>query len=197
MRLSMKPIYAVLGSSVLEISGASTGTAYVDLAISRGTATGLGSGFIYGFPDNGTEAETSIPDHLVVGMGFRANRAGGAQIDAPGWAFGGMAGYQPRFYSALSNYRTSRKYSADFILLPHDLWGAQGGANADTPFPGDNGNWTEMEIFLDQLISDMNANGMIDGVVIDLWNEPDGSGFWARSWDQYLEYFGRSYAVFK
>ncbi|KAI0151022.1 glycoside hydrolase superfamily [Pestalotiopsis sp. NC0098] len=186
-----------VASSAATVESRSAGTAYVQLAYSAGTATHLGSGFIYGFPDNGVEASSAIPDSYLTDIGFRTGRAGGAQIAAPGWMYGGKAAYDGRFASALSNYQTARKYGADFILLPHDLWGAQGGATASDLFPGDNGNWTEMELFFDQLISDMNANDMLDGVVIDIWNEPDGSGFWAKSWDQYLEYYGRAHNIFK
>ncbi|KAB5577962.1 glycoside hydrolase superfamily [Coniochaeta sp. 2T2.1] len=168
------------------------GTATVDLHSPLGAPQFLGSGFIYGFPDNGVQPETVIPDHLVTGFKFNANRAGGAQIPAKGWATGGLAGYQARFDSALSNYRTTRKYGGEFILLPHDIWGADGGQGASVPYPGDGGDWENMEAFWNQLISDLKANNMLDGLVLDLWNEPDLDIFWARSWDQYLEYFVRA-----
>ena len=190
---------AVVLSSVLVASSAtvlprqsSSGTATVNLAVTRGQANNLGSGFIYGWPDNGTSIDNAIPDYLVTGFKFNANRAGGAQISAPGWATGGYEGYIGRFNSALSNYRTTRKYGGEFILLPHDLWGADGGATSTTPFPGDNGNWTNMEAFWKQVMADLKANRMLDSLIIDLWNEPDGSGFWARSWGQYLEYWSRA-----
>ncbi|CAI6241493.1 unnamed protein product [Periconia digitata] len=166
-------------------------TATVNLNNSIGATKFLASGFIYGFPDNGTNAQTSIPDYLIKDIKFGATRAGGAQISAPGWASGGYeGGYQKRFESALSNYRSARKYGGAFILLPHDLWGAQGGGAPQ--FPGDDGNWSEMEKFWNQVIADVKDNDMLDGLVIDIWNEPDGSGFWARSWAQYVEYYVRT-----
>lgn len=186
---------AILSLLPLAVSQASNGAAYVDLSTPRGTATALAAGFLYGFPDNNYDAATAIPNYLVTEMGFRTNRAGGAQIDAGGWAYGE---YTPRFESAFSNYQTTRKYGGDFILLLSDLWGAQGGYTDTTPFPGDNGNWTFMEEFLDQVISDMISYGMIDDVAVDLWNEPDGNEtFWPRPWEQYLEYWARAYAIFK
>ncbi|KAH6962497.1 glycoside hydrolase family 39 protein [Ilyonectria sp. MPI-CAGE-AT-0026] len=163
------------------------GTATVNLAVSNGAANALGSGFIYGFPDNGTSVSTAIPDHFLTDIRFQTGRAGGAQTDSDGWMNSGRAGYTGRLDSTLSNYRTARKFGAQFIMLPHDMWGAQGGMSETDLHPGDNGDWTEMERFLDQLISDMQANDMLDGVIIDLWNEPDLDGFWHRSWDQYLE----------
>jgi hypothetical protein len=32
--------------------------------------------------------------------------------------------------------------------------------------------------FLSALISDIKDNDLIDGVTIDIWNEPDGRNFW-------------------
>ncbi|KAH7007686.1 hypothetical protein EDB80DRAFT_523501, partial [Ilyonectria destructans] len=52
-------------------------------------------------------------------------------------------------------------------------------------------DWSDMETFLRQLISDIKDNSMLDGLVIDLWNEPDLDTFWDRSWSQYVEYFFR------
>lgn len=104
---------------------------------------------------------------------------------------------QNRFQSCLDNYNTARKYGANFIFLIHDLWGADGTQNSSAPYPGDNGDWSYWDDYFNQLIADMQANNMIDGVVIDLWNEPDGNGFWARSQDQYLQYWGRSYDQFR
>ncbi|KAJ0345045.1 hypothetical protein COL26b_010114 [Colletotrichum chrysophilum] len=170
----------------------SAGAATVDVSQTTGQAAFLGSGFIYGFPDNGQDADNSIPDHFLTNIKFRTCRAGGAQIAASGWAIGGEEGYRGRFDSTLSNYRTTRKYNADFILLPHDIWGSQGGSSADFPFPGDNGDWSGMEAFIRRLISDVRANNMLDGLVFDLWNEPDLEGFWNRPWSQYVEYYVRA-----
>jgi hypothetical protein len=185
---------ALTGLTAASISerNASAGTATVLLAKSVGEAQFLGSGFIYGWPDNGTSTDTSIPDYLVTGFKFNANRAGGAQIPAKGWATGGYEGYLGRFNSALSNYRTTRKYGGEFILLPHDLWGADGGQGSTSPYPGDSGNWTNMETFWNQTIKDLKANNMLDGLVVDIWNEPDLDIFWARPWPQYVEYYVRA-----
>ncbi len=171
---------------------ASAGTATVVLTKSIGEPKFLGSGFIYGWPDNGTSIDTAIPDYLVTGFKFNANRAGGAQIPAKGWATGGYQGYLGRFDSALSNYRTTRKFGGEFILLPHDLWGADGGQGSTSPYPGDNRNWTNMEVFWNQTIKDLKANDMLAGLVVDIWNEPDLDIFWARPWAQYVEYYVRA-----
>ena len=95
----------------------------------------------------------------------------------------------------MSNYKSARKYGGAFILLPHDLWGAQGGGAP--PFPGDKGNWSEMEKFWNQIIANLKNNNMLEGLVIDIWNEPYGSGFWARSWAQYVEYYIRATKIIR
>lgn len=174
---------------------ADNSTAIVHLQKTHGSASALGSGFIYGFPDNGTSVSTAIPSHFVTDIGFRTCRAGGAQTDAKGWSAGGIEGYQGRFDSALSNYRTTRFYGGDFILLPHDIWGADGGQGSNAIYPGDDGNWTSLEAFYTRLAADMKAADMTAGMTVDLWNEPDLDLFWNRTWDQYLEYWQRSFTL--
>ncbi|KAJ0385211.1 hypothetical protein COL922a_006807 [Colletotrichum nupharicola] len=166
---------------------AASGAATVDLSTSTGEARFLGSAFIYGFPDNGTDADSSIPDYFATDIKFNACRAGGAQTPYAGWTGGGYDGYIGRFNSTLSNYRTTRKFGAGFILLPHDLWGSDGSLGGDGLYPGDNGDWSEMEAFLAQVIKDLKENDMLEGLVFDIWNEPELEIFWARAWDQYLE----------
>lgn len=62
-------------------------------------------------------------------------------------------------------------------------------------FPGDNGNWTEMEVFYGRLVNDPKENDMLEGLVFDLWNEPDLTIFWNRTWEQYLEYYVRAHEI--
>ena len=183
---------ANVSASSLVRRQAPNGVAKVNLATRTGKATFLGSGFIYGWPNNGVEADSTIPEYLAKDIKFNANRAGGAQTPSRGWAYGGYKPYLPRFQSTLSNYRTTRKYGGEFILLVHDLWGADGSTKNTTLHPGDNGSWTEMETFLKQLCDDIKANNMTEGLVMDIWNEPELNIFWSRSWSQYLEYYVRA-----
>lgn len=39
----------------------------------------------------------------------------------------------------------------------------------------------------------MNANDATAGLSVDIWNEPDGTNFWDRTQEQYLEMWGRTY----
>ena len=170
------------------------GVATVDLSKTTGSAKILASGWIYGFPDNGTDVDTSIPANFITDIKFGASRSGGAQTPSRGW-IDGYKGYLPRFKSTLSNYRTTRKYNGDFILLVHDLWGADG--SSIPHFPGDNGDWTKTDAFLKQLTDDIRTNNMLEGLVLDIWNEPDESNFWARTWDQYLAYYVHAHNYFR
>ena len=192
----MKLTNAILQSLAFGLSlGSATPScnqvATVNLNTRVGKARNLASGFIYGFPDNGTEADDSIPSYLVRGINFHANRAGGAQLVPRGWV-GGYEDYVARFNSTLSNYKTTRKYGGDFILLVHDIWGADGSLGDAGPYPGDDGNWGDMEVYLRQLCDDIKSHDMLDGLVMDLWNEPELDIFWARPWAQYVEYYVRA-----
>lgn len=186
----------VLLSTCLSVDAQAKGTATVLLARLHGSPQNIASGFIYGIPDNGSSVSTQIPEILYRDIGFDATRAGGAQLVAPnrGWAWGEYPG---RFASALSNYRTARASGANFILLPHDLWGADSLNEANVKYPGDNGDWSGYEKFLTTLFADMKSNGMVEGVLYDIWNEPDISGFWPRTWSQYLDLWSRTHKKLK
>lgn len=165
-----------------------SGTSTVTLSNNTGTPAHLASGFIYGIPDTANQ----IPDHFYTDIGFNFARAGGAQVLAPGrgWIWNEYAG---RFASVLSNYKTARKYNANFIFLIHDLWGADGSQNSSAPYPGDNGVWTSWDAYLTRVIADVKANSMTAGLYIDIWNEPDLSYFWTKGEAQYLQMWGRTY----
>ncbi|KAH7418322.1 glycoside hydrolase family 39 protein [Cadophora sp. MPI-SDFR-AT-0126] len=167
-----------------------SGTSVVNLSNNTGTPGHLASGILYGIPDTANQ----IPDHFYTDIGFNYARAGGAQVGAPGrgWIWG-LSEYKVRFASALSNYKTARKYNAPFIFLIHDLWGADGTQNSSAPYPGDNGDWTSWDKYLTQWISDIKANGATAGLSVDIWNEPDLTVFWNRGQAQYIQMWGRTY----
>ncbi|KAJ5080809.1 hypothetical protein N7456_013519 [Penicillium angulare] len=171
-----------------------TVTAQVNFNNNTGTPEHLASGLLYGVPDTLNQ----IPSHFYENIGYNYERAGGAQVAAPGrgWIWG-LTEYKNRFKSALSNYQTAREYDATFIFLIHDLWGADGTQNSSAPYPGDNGDWSSWDEYLTQLFSDMKSNDMTTSLVVDIWNEPDGSGFWNREQDQYLQMWGRTYYKFR
>lgn len=103
-----------------------------------------------------------------------------------------------RFATVLDNYITTRANGGTFILLIHDLWGADGTQSSTAPYPGDDGDWSSWDDYLAQLFSDLAANSMTTDLVVDIWNEPDlGTTFWGRTQAQYLEMWGRTYYKFR
>ncbi|MCT9112580.1 RICIN domain-containing protein [Streptomyces mirabilis] len=157
----------------------------VDFSTAGGAPTYHASGMIYGMTPDG-----SLPqDHFFTDIKWHFMRAGGAQLNSGGYATS-LADYQTRWASTLAQYKRTAALGGTFVLLPHDLWGADG--TTSQGWPGDNGDWTQFDAFVTQLISDVKANNMT--VQWDLWNEPDGSGFWGASQTQYLQMWSRFYA---
>jgi hypothetical protein len=185
--LATLPLCIIAAPSVLPRQS-SQDTATVDLTAGarRGAPQNLASGVLYGIPDDPTQ----IPDHFYSDMGFNYARVGGAQLDAGGWV-DGLETYYARFNNTRDNYLQARKFGAKVIILPHDIWGTDH-ATQSSNWPGDNGNWTDYDNYLNQLIGDLKINDMLDGLVYDTWNEPDGS-FWDRSQAQYLDLWSRTY----
>ncbi|GHH80627.1 RICIN domain-containing protein [Streptomyces capitiformicae] len=158
----------------------------VDFASAGGAPTYRASGMIYGLTADGSLP----PDHFFKDIKWHFMRAGGAQLNGGGYATS-LAHYQTRWNSTLAQYKRTKALGGTFVILPHDLWGADG--TTSQGFPGDNGNWTLFDNFVNQLISDVKANNMT--VEWDLWNEPDLSGFWGRSQSQYLQMWSRFHAA--
>ncbi|KAF5645131.1 glycoside hydrolase family 39 [Fusarium sp. NRRL 52700] len=190
-------------------------TATVFLDQPSGKPEKLASGWIYGFPDNvdGT-TNTDIPQKYIKDVGFKYNRAGGAQTPYKGWSrneyevahFPSLAFPVPfrfigvpttfnkgHWISILSNYRTTRRNGGKFILLIHDLWGTDNTQGKGFPYPGDGGTWKNWNAFLDQVFSDTLKNKMTAGLEIDISNEPDLNLFWDAPQTQYLSTWKRTY----
>ncbi|OIJ90383.1 beta-xylosidase [Streptomyces sp. MUSC 14] len=157
----------------------------VDFAAAGGAPTYRASGMIYGMTPDG-----SLPqDHFFKDIKWHFMRAGGAQLNSGGYGTS-VADYQTRWNATLAQYKRTAALGGTFVLLPHDLWGAD--STTSQGWPGDNGDWTKFDNFVTQLINDVRANHMT--VEWDLWNEPDGRGFWAPSQSQYLQMWSRFYA---
>lgn len=171
----------------------SSQTVTVDFSTDLGTPSYRTSGFIYGLSEDGTQP----PQNMQSDIKIKFIRASGAQLGCPagGWANGGYKGFIRRWNSVKGYYRRCKAIGATFILLPHDLWGAD--LACDVPvWPGDNNDWTNFNNFVDQIIKNAEEAGMTGGdVQWDLWNEPDCCGFWEphRSQHQYLEMWKRFY----
>ncbi|WP_431912222.1 ricin-type beta-trefoil lectin domain protein [Nonomuraea jabiensis] len=155
----------------------------VDFSAGGGSPTYRASGWIYGM----TENASAPPDHFYTDVKFRYMRAGGAQLDSPGGWVSGK--YDRRWNSTRAQLLRTRSLGGEFILLVHDLWGADG--YPILRFPGDNGDWTDYDNFLTRLINDVRATGAT--VQWDLWNEPNITLFWNRPQSQYFEMWRRAY----
>nr|WP_062341539.1 RICIN domain-containing protein [Herbidospora sakaeratensis] len=154
----------------------------VNFATTGASPSYRASGWIYGMTENGS----GPADHFYRDVKFRSMRAGGAQLPGGGWVSGG---YDRRWNSTVAQARRTIALGGQFILLPHDLWGADGAGISR--FPGDNGDWTDYDNFLTRVINDVRAAGLT--VQWDLWNEPNITLFWNRPQSQYLELWRRSY----
>ncbi|GAA1383977.1 RICIN domain-containing protein [Catellatospora chokoriensis] len=155
----------------------------VNFSVTGGSPTYRASGWIYGM----TEDASGPADHFYTDVKFRYMRAGGAQLDSPGGWVSGR--YQRRWNATLAQARRTSALGGQFVILPHDLWGADG--YAISRFPGDNGDWTDYDNFLTRLIGDVRAAGIT--VQWDIWNEPNLNLFWNRSQAQYFELWRRTY----
>ncbi|NUT95383.1 MAG: beta-xylosidase [Saccharothrix sp.] len=155
----------------------------VDFSVTGAAPTYRASGWIYGM----TEDASAPADNFFRDVKFRYMRAGGAQLDSPGGWVSGK--YDRRWNATRAQLLRTRALGGEFVLLPHDLWGADG--YPISRFPGDNGDWTDFDNFLTRLIADVRATGA--PVQWDLWNEPNITLFWNRPQSQYLELWRRSY----
>ncbi|MGW4214427.1 RICIN domain-containing protein [Lentzea sp. NPDC004789] len=155
----------------------------VDFSVTNGTPTYRASGWIYGM----TENAAAPADHFFRDVKFRYMRAGGAQLDSPGgWVQGK---YDRRWNATRAQLLRTRQLGGEFVLLVHDLWGADG--YPISRFPGDNGNWSDYDAFLTRVIDDVRATGV--PVQWDLWNEPNITTFWNRPQSQYFELWRRAF----
>jgi hypothetical protein len=154
----------------------------VNFAAATAAPTYRASGWIYGMTENGA----APPDHFFTDVRYRAMRAGGAQLPGSGWVGGG---YDRRWNATRAQMLRTRALGGKFVLLPHDLWGADGAPIAR--FPGDNGDWTDYNNFLTRVINDVKATGV--PVEWDIWNEPNITPFWNRGQAQYFELWRRTY----
>ncbi|MEV4282056.1 RICIN domain-containing protein [Actinoplanes xinjiangensis] len=154
----------------------------VDFAAVTTAPTHRASGWIYGMTENGA----APPDHFFTDIRYQAMRAGGAQLPGGGWVGGG---YDRRWNATRAQMLRTRALGGRFVLLPHDLWGADGAAISR--FPGDNGDWTDYDDFLTRVINDVKATGI--PVEWDIWNEPNITPFWNRTQAQYFELWRRTH----
>ena len=160
-------------------AGAADTTVAIDLSQPGAAPTHAGAGFLYGLTQDGSGPADSLLQPLQPTL----FRGGGARIAGGGWIGDGYAagtGYRDRISGALSQAKrvTAAPYGASYHLLVSDLYGADTTQPANTVYPCDNGNCANWTAFIDQVVGDVQASGA--KVSYDIWNEPDGTGFWQR-----------------
>ncbi|GIM93673.1 RICIN domain-containing protein [Paractinoplanes toevensis] len=184
-RIARTLVVALAGFGVLAAASparADDQSISVNFAATTAAPTHRAAGWIYGMTENGA----APPDHFFTDVDYRAMRAGGAQLPGSGWQGGG---YDRRWNATRAQMLRTRALGGTFILLAHDLWGADG-ANIGR-YPGDNGDWNDYNNFLTRVIADVKATGV--PVQWDIWNEPNISIFWNRPQSQYFELWRRTY----
>jgi Glycosyl hydrolases family 39 len=180
---------AAATATALALTAAGLATAQASTAAAAGVTVNLaslgkapnqaGSGFLYGLTQDGS----GPADALMQPLRPTLFRGGGARIAGHGWLGDGYragTGYRVRADSAIAQARrvTAAPYNAAYHLLVSDVWGADTEQPAGTVYPCDNGDCGNWQTFVRTLVTDVRASGVRVGY--DIWNEPDGTGFWQR-----------------
>ena len=151
----------------------------LDMAVAQGAPTYLGSGFIYGISEDGTQPPTALLSDIKV-QGFRAGRGttGGC----------GQAAWDTHWKVIKGYYSKAKEMGVPMLILVSDDY------QYSCPLPGDGGDWTTFTTFMGQLIDNVKANGMTGpDVRWELWNEADYSGFWTGTQAQWLDTWKHAY----
>jgi hypothetical protein len=150
----------------------------VNFASTAGTASGVGSGFLYGLSQDGTGPGGG----LLASLAPTSGRGGGARLAGGGWIGDGYTdgtGFTTRIDSAIDQARrlNNEPTHATYDLLLSDLYGADTTQPSDTVYPCASGNCANWISFIDDVVADVQAAGV--NVNYDIWNEPDNASFWA------------------
>ncbi|WP_372440814.1 lectin [Actinacidiphila acididurans] len=173
-------------------ASAATKTLSVDLAQTRGPATGVGEGFLYGVSQDGTQPA----DQYLQPLGINAFRGGG--WFSGGWikdnySYGSATKADIDSIVAQARRLTQPPYHAEYQVLVSDLWGNNGGQPSNETYPCDNGNCSNWISFIDSTVGALQASGL--PFAYDIYNEPDISVFWTRGMNspQYFQMWDTAY----
>jgi hypothetical protein len=164
-------------------SEAATASLSVNLAATRGAATGVGSGILYGINQDGSQPA----NQFVQPLRLTAFRGGGHA--SRGWIgdnyqFG--SGTQADVNSAVSQARRLGA-ATQYQAILSDMYGADGGQPANTMWPCTNGNCANWVSFIDSTVGALQGSGV--RFAYDVWNEPDISAFWPNASVNSTQYF--------
>jgi ricin-type beta-trefoil lectin protein len=155
----------------------------VNLASTRGPATGVGEGILYGINQDGSVPATS---QFVQPLRLNAFRGGGHV--SRGWIGDGNrfgTGTQADINSVVAQAR--RMPQVQYQVILSDLYGADGGQPANTIWPCTNGDCSNWISFLDSVVGALQGSGL--RFAYDIWNEPDISAFWPNASVNSTQYF--------
>ncbi len=158
----------------------------VNLSSTRGAATGVGEGFLYGVSQDGTQP----PDSLLQPLGFNAFRGGGHVTR--GWIGDGYqygSGTQTDVNTVIGQARrfTQSPYHAQYQVILSDIYGNDGGQPSNTMYPCTNGDCSNWVKFIDAVVGPLQATGL--PFAYDIYNEPDISVFWPNGSVNSTQYF--------
>jgi len=172
--------FSALISGVVASAGPASATAEtvtVNLASTSGTATGAGSGFLYGLSQTGTAPTPG----LLAALDPTSDRGGGARLSGDGWIGDGYtagAGFNARMTMSIDQAEQTALLPSHptYDLLVSDLFGADTTEPSNTVWPCTSGNCSNWISFIDTVVGDVQAAGV--SVRYDIWNEPDNNSFW-------------------
>lgn len=115
--------------------------------------------------------------------------SGGAQTPTSGWGHS-VEAYKARFATVVQDAKRIHARGGVQVIKISDLWGADATQPSSFPYPGDNGDWSSYDRFIQQLISDVKSSGVAinERTQLEPYNEPDLPNlFWRRGQEQYLQ----------
>ena len=184
---------AVAGSGIPS-GAATTKLMSVNLASVTGPSRGVGQGILYGITADGAQPT----DQYLKPLHLNSFRGGGWY--AGGWVKDGYSygsAMKQEVATIIAQGKRLQKMNGkgfQYQVLLSDLFGSTGGLPASTTWPctnGDCSNWLEL---IDDVISALQGSGV--NFAYDIWNEPDGSEFWAPGVNtpQYFQMWDSAYA---
>src|SRR5690242_20009373 len=158
----------------------------VNLASTRGPATRVGEGFLYGVSQDGTQPA----DQFLQPLGINAFRGGGHV--SRGWIGDGYklgSGTQTDINTVITQARrlTQGSYHAQYQVILSDIYGNDGGQPSNTVYPCTNGDCSNWISFIDAVVGALQASGLT--FAYDIYNEPDISVFWPGGSVNSTQYF--------
>jgi hypothetical protein len=182
----MTALAVAIPLAVGQPSQAATTALTVNLASTRGPATGVGEGFLYGISQDGTQPADSLLQPLRINA-FR----GGGHVTR-GWIGDGYrygSGSQTDVNTVITQARrlTRSPYSAQYQVILSDLYGNDGGQPSNTVYPCTNGDCSNWIAFIDAVVGALQGSGLT--FAYDIYNEPDISVFWPNASVNSTQYF--------